>query len=228
MNEWGTPDWHDPSAYGDTEDWTSFRWIWEFTRRREDYRTETMDFLDLFSHYQGLLLQKENDPTPEIRRELQSVEDKTEWAWNAHWKNWGYRRPLDPRVSDQPNELLLRWRHDGVQTMRGSPPEKTENRSTLTPKHNEMGVIINLDRPLPQQLELIKGAAAGAQIMRHDKLLHRRHHRTKWFGYLRTLDAREAGASWAEISQIHPHTRGDEQSARDVWEQARALGFTIY
>lgn len=38
MNEWGIPDWRDPSSYGDVERWKTDRWRWEFRRRRDDLR----------------------------------------------------------------------------------------------------------------------------------------------------------------------------------------------
>lgn len=37
-NEWGLPDWRDPAAYGDVTSWKTYRWRWEFYRRRADLR----------------------------------------------------------------------------------------------------------------------------------------------------------------------------------------------
>ncbi|MCC1493702.1 hypothetical protein [Cognatishimia sp. F0-27] len=45
----------------------------------------------------------------------------------------------------------------------------------------------------------------------------------KWLAYLRTLDAREVGASWSEIAAIHPNTAQTPQTARDIWKAANAL-----
>jgi len=38
LNQWGTPDWRSEEAYGSTQDWSPYRWRWEFFRRREDLR----------------------------------------------------------------------------------------------------------------------------------------------------------------------------------------------
>lgn len=38
--KWGLLDWLDPQSYGNTKTWSEDRWRWEFTRRRQDYRTD--------------------------------------------------------------------------------------------------------------------------------------------------------------------------------------------
>ena len=40
MSNWGIPDWLDPGAYGNTKQWSRWRWRWEFTRRRDDCRKD--------------------------------------------------------------------------------------------------------------------------------------------------------------------------------------------
>ena len=76
-------------------------------------------------------------------------------------------------------------------------------------------------------LWLIKRDGGGAQWVLRVTVHGRRRHPTKWLGYLHALDAREAGATWQEISALYPQTNQTEQTARDTWEAARALCFNF-
>lgn len=91
----------------------------------------------------------------------------------------------------------------------------------------QIALTFSLDQPLAAQMKAAEGILKRAQAERHGKAIQRRSHPEKWLGYLRTLDAKEDDASWSEISALHPHTAQTEQTARDVWEQARALCFNF-
>ena len=45
-DQWGIPDWMDPSAYPHPEKANEELWKWEFLRRREDYREDWMTFAE--------------------------------------------------------------------------------------------------------------------------------------------------------------------------------------
>jgi hypothetical protein len=91
----------------------------------------------------------------------------------------------------------------------------------------EVAVTFDLNRPLEPQLRHARDLLQLRQSALHGKPLQKRRHPAKWLGYLRTLDAREAGATWGEIAALHPRTAKTEQTARDIWEQARALCFNF-
>jgi hypothetical protein len=91
----------------------------------------------------------------------------------------------------------------------------------------ECALIFDLDKPLSVQLEAAKEYLRECQTERHGKFLQHRRHREKRIGYLQTLDAREVGATWAEIAELHPNTAQTEQTARDIWVAADALRFNF-
>jgi hypothetical protein len=223
-NAWGIPDWRDPVAYGDTENWTLPRWLWEFTRRRDDYRVETLAYLAFHSEVETAFMRMKASPSPDAKCAWVTLSERAEKIWHKHWLQWGYSTPLDPRVSEYPHDDLLRWPHGGVSSMRGSPVGRAPHaRNVLTPAPDQLAVTINLDRPISEQIKLVERAAKREQRARHGRLLQKRRHPTKWLGYLRTLDGRAAWASWAEIAQLHPNTAQTEQAARDVWKAAHDL-----
>jgi len=94
---------------------------------------------------------------------------------------------------------------------------------------NTYGFVFNLEKPLGPQLEAAKEDLERAQIVAiGEKKPRRRRHKGKYLDYLRVLDAREAGCSWAEISEILIHSVADPQNARDVYKQAEALCFNSW
>ncbi|MFN3641964.1 MAG: hypothetical protein ACK4TB_03450 [Gemmobacter sp.] len=226
--EWGIPDWRDPAAYGDAERWTLGRWRWEFRRRRDDYRNETLAILALSDEVAFAGERMKTDAAPDARCAWLALSAQAEKLLGLHWRKWGYRAPLDPRVSEYPPDDLLLWPHGGVRFMRGSPDGRApEKRNRLVPAPHELAVRVNLDRPLAEQLTAVEGAAKRGQMERHGRLLQTRRHETKWRGYLRALDARESGASWAEIATLFPNTAKSEQTARDIWTAANDLRFNF-
>ena len=243
-NEWGIPDWRDAAAYGLTSKTTIARWLWEFTRRRDDYRSETLAYLDFHGEVEAARKRMKQTPTPDAKCAWGTLSERAEKLWMKHWRKWGYSWPLDPRVSEYPHDDLLRWPHVGVCSMRGSPDGRAiEMRNRLIPAPEELAVTINLDRPLAEQMALVKRAAKREQKERHGRLLQRRKHETKWLGYLRVLDARDATpkASWPEIADLF-HAQGvldrrknpaggycapPPQAARDMWLAADALRFNF-
>lgn len=241
-NKWGLPDWRDPVAYGDTKRWMLARWHWEFIRRRDEYRAETLIYLDLQAEVKTARKRMKENPTPDAKCAWQSLSAQAEKRWDQHWHKWGYSPPLDPRVSEWPHDDLLRWPHGGVSSMLGSPyGPAPDMRNRLTPAPDQLAVTVNLDRPLAEQLKQVERAVKREQMARHGRLIQNRRHPAKWLGYLRALDAREAGATWAEITETfylqgllgrHKNPSGGycpppPQAARDLWEAANALRFNF-
>lgn len=126
--------------------------------------------------------------------------------------------------------------------MRGSPiGAAPDEQNRLIPAPDQLAITVNLDRPLAEQLELVERAAKKEQKARHGKLLQTRRHPDKWLGYLRALDAREAGKTWAEMTDTFyrqgvlerrtdpsgGYCAPPPQASRDLWEAARALRFNF-
>lgn len=252
LNEWGIPDWRNPEDYGDVKSWSFDRWRWEFFRRRDDLRK----YFDKWAEetYQNDLRLSRSALGIDVI--LPDQPGFCASGNEDPRTKFGYLGVPNPRIGPQPagaiktvdsyshfvdgskqdieyglgRQIGGRLRLAGVfftgsqyeflkQTLFDDFPVRLES--------NEVALTFNLNDPLEPQLRDAKALLKNQQLERHGKLLQRRRHPLKWLGYLRTLDAREAGASWSEIASLHPSTKQTEQSARDIWKQARDLCFNF-
>jgi hypothetical protein len=253
MNDWGIPDWRDAAAYGDVTRWTFNRWRWEFYRRRDDLRAyfdaRAEETYQHWQRYAG----KPGFPAAHLRPDepgfCAMVDDEA-------LKRFSYPALPNPRIGDQPEMTIWPNEHDGAGSyIEGDSAGKSGFRGTFgelldlcdvtltdeqrvmlrhalgsrpTPlEAGEMAVIFDLHRALEPQLAHAREMLRWHQSDIHGKPLQKRRHPAKRLGYLRTLDAREAGASWAEIAELHPNTAKTEQTARDIWDAANALRFNF-
>ncbi|MGQ5702178.1 hypothetical protein ACUJ46_09030 [Sandaracinobacteroides sp. A072] len=228
MNEWGTPDWRDAAAYGDVKRWRFDRWRWEFYRRRDDLRAyfdahveETLQRRQRYAGKDGFTVAhlRPNEPGFTLDAALEAG------------AQFGYSSLPNPRIGAQPMHLIKTHQHDGVRYDLGGVP------FPLAP--HEEPLTFDLDRPIEPQLAHAREVLLSAQYALHGKPLQKRRRPKKWLGYLRALDAREAGASWAEITGAfyaeklldrHKDPSGGycappPQAARDMWLAADALRF---
>ena len=226
MTDWGLPDWRDASAYGDTRLRKLVRWRWEFVRRKPEYRSEALAFFGILEARDEAAKAFQHSKTPESRERFSEISDRQAHALSAFWRKWAYCQVFDPRIADYLNDDLKLLHHDRVNIMDGSSSSEA-GQSSISPRIGQTAIIFDLDRPLQKQMEDAMAALKSRQKTRHGNLIQQRQHQLKWLGYLRTLDAREAGASWAEIAALHPNTAQTEQTARDIWEAADALRFNF-
>ena len=230
MNEWGIPDWTEPRAYGDTKLWSTKRWRWEFVRRRPDFRAD----FDAVRNY-----------TVEHYREVYSAD----WARDQGIDPSKLIGPDDPGFSGvTTTDQLVKygielfnpriseqqmWRlnfqpnlfRTGAILGKGRP---FDERISVSIPDGAVGLLIDLDRPIAEQLEDYRDHLQYLQTKRHGKKLQRRQHPRLWLTYLRVLDGREAGASWAEIFETvlkssKKTNLNPAQEAQDVYKRARAL-----
>lgn len=249
-NEWGIPDWKHSEAYGKIEEWSSGRWIWEFYRRRDDIR----EYFDKWAEQQYLWSVEYFKIRPEAfprGRVMRPEEPGFSLIVDYESRrNLGCMNIPNPRISEHPygafsfcggarrsRILDPGFRGDTIRDLLDmAAVELTEKQrfllgSFLDHSHMPLGdtevvVVIDADLPLRPQLEM---AEEGLKYS-YEKLgkkLQRRVQRDKWFGYLRTLDARASGATWSEIAKIHPNTAQTEQTARDIWQAAASLRFNF-
>jgi hypothetical protein len=219
MNDWGLPDWRDPSAYGDTKSWEIQRWRWEFYRRRKDVR-------EYFDRHADAMYRNKcechdspgNLADPDTGRILQTHEpgfvvDGYYTSGNVGYTlieiegesfNFGYVAGLpNPRISEQPPRTIhavIEW--DNINTLtvgRGGHWAEADT-PKMTVLDGEIGYIFKLDRPIAAQIKGVKESLREYQIARHDKLLQTRARPANWLIYLRVLDAREGGETWLEIT----------------------------
>lgn len=165
-------------------------------------------------------------------------------------KRFKYYRLPNPRISDQIKIVITPDEDDGtVKVAFGNDSASFKEKlskvgKALTPlqlrllgedadsipvpvEKSEVAVVFNLTKPLHAQLSVVKKNLLETQAREYGKPLQKRRHPEKWLSYLRTLDARADGASWAKIAALHPNTAQTEQTARDIWEAANALRFNF-
>jgi len=228
-NEWGIPDWRDPAAYGETRRWTFARWRWEFFRRRNDVRTyfqealkeneEVKERWKFNLHWHTSPNIRPDEPGFAIRL---NKRDQSELGFNAI---------LNPAIGNQTEKILqsIFWAYDFVIEEFNTPDmrhpkvidylrlhnikitEEDEIRLGETFLHSvpywnlrekdEVVLSFDLRRPMMPQIE-------AAQLVLKEcyalvgKPSQKRRRPAKWLDCLRTLDAREAGASWREIADL--------------------------
>jgi hypothetical protein len=252
LNEWGIPNWHEPVNYGDVKLWNLNRWRWEFYRRRNDLREyfdrhaeETADWKErLFDGHPTQM--KFLSPTQPGFVVYPAVKERRKFGYQflpnpriGEQDDWrliplGQETSLDYIVQDKRYTSYAGWLEAATKSVNSRMTDanfrsilRALSTTNIDLEKNELGLIFRLDLPLGPQLETAKTQLAKAQLRTFDKPKQRRRSPTKWLEYLRTLDAREEGATWATIARIYPLKKGTEQTARDTWNQANALCFNF-
>lgn len=177
---------------------------------------------------------------------------------------FGYFRLPNPRISNQPDSCIIPSEDDGtVKYVIGADTDTLEDRikkygvnipsrdeillrdimkHTPTPiENNEVAIVFCLGKPLAPQIKVAKRNLTELQKTIFSKPIQKRRNGKKWLGYLRTLDARADGASWAKITKVFfaeglidrrkspsgGYRAPDPQAARDMWQAADALRFNF-
>ena len=235
-NDWGLPDWKDPTAYGETSSWNFMRWRWEFYRRRDDLRSlfdqnAEQTYLECVELYSSSEWQASSQEWEKAARILQPHEPGfTADCTTEDCRKFGYVGIPNPRISEQRAHVIFAaCNYDGdVPFQLGEGDRFAEGKDwRVTQGEGEVLARFDLDKPLGPQIDAASNFLSKRQVQRHGRKLQHRRHPIKWLTYLRTLDAREVGASWSEISEILLQTAGTGQTARDTWEQAKALCFNF-
>ncbi len=215
-----------------------YRWRWEFFRRRDDIR-------DFFLYAVEAEKNKPEMAFMSVGRPPRGEPGFYVHISGARWE-WGYVHQLpDPSVSEHPEELIFsyldEWPPILLEHVRGDELEYVFPPGTSLPIENVAVVVFNLDKPLEPQIRLATRAMRLTQKAEHGVILQRRQHPLRWLGYLRALDARETGATWAEITDLF-YAQGlldrrkdpsggycapPPQAARDMWEAANDLRFNF-
>jgi hypothetical protein len=229
MDEWGIPDWRDPAAYGDTSGWGVMRWRWEFYRRRDDLRaafdaSAERTYQENCKAARGERVSRPDEPDfmpvsaiyPKGSRV--SRPDEPGFVAFCNWatvEKLGYDGIPNPRISNQPE-----WAITPAYAIHHTSIFNGLTYSRVAVREGQVAVVFDLSLPIKPQLE---DAKRVLQQFGGKSAKPNRRQMAKWPDYLRALDARSAGASWAEIAAIFPHVRDQPQAGRDIWEQANAL-----
>jgi hypothetical protein len=256
--EWGLPNWEDPSSYGDVTKWDYNRWRWEFYRRRDDVRRhfdEAVNDPSSVREFTGPARDKHQSEGIACPNTPGFMVQTAESA-----KLFGYFGIPNPRISEQPKDAITPitdWRPIDSIGPREAQDQKVEvllaaagveltdyqrwfleltllDRYAAFIQENELALKFDLDAPINTQLAAAKDLLAAKQIERHGSKISTRQHTTKWFVYLRLLDAKPDGLEddntppyLSELEKIIEGKERNPQSVRDSLAQARALRFKI-
>lgn len=220
MNEWGLPDWQDASSYGETAKWDWYRWRWEFNRRRPDLRA----YFDerAANHYQARI-----SITAVLPNEKPVLKpNEPGFLIPADEGLFGLSGIPNPRISDQPS-AVLQFISDGTKSVVFYPGEHYPELNISLESSSRVAVIFNVNLPLAQQIKDAHAGLGAYQCAMHGSIIQTRSRSAKWNDYLRVLDGREQGASWAEIATHLKTGSKTPHSARDHHRQAQALCFNF-
>lgn len=227
IDDWGLPDWRDPTAYGDTDEWNLDRWHWEFLRRREDVRALFLDHADWT--YENC----KSDPTYDPSRggDGPTPCEPGFWAMFPPEIETGLKLVgiPNPSISSQPFLRTLFLDHQVRITVSIAETDDALNESHLhqvSLKKNGACVEIDLTLPLVAQLDRAKELLEEAQRKLIDAglvKLDRGRNPGTWFKYLRVLDGREAGATWKDIGRVVHGERSDNVEQQAKTDHKRAV-----
>lgn len=224
MNDWGLPNWCEPSSYGETSSWSDLRWRWEFLRRREDLRRDFEQYAPL-----AAALRQEDFLKLGLTELPDQIASRGFTTAPYGGLPYGYEGIPNPRISALTDAFLEFISASGpsgglhAYYAEGGVPAYPDG-VRFSPDQAVWVFDLNFD--LDPQL-----AAARDQLAKlragQDRRKAVKDHKAKWLTYLRVLDAREAGASLAEIASILPETYGrrDAQTVHNVIQQAIAVQF---
>jgi hypothetical protein len=205
MAELGLPDWRIRTEYPDPDSTTVREWWWEFTRRRPDYRQAWVD-----------------------------AAPNNKWGYRCAADVDAWRLKFEMSVIYDPSQSFTDWE---LMQMR-YPANAGWQPSALDPKalnmhnsrkraeaaHGLYRYSFDLTRPLSPQIERAKRQMALIQAELYPSVTSRRLLKKLWPDYLRALDARDNGATYAEIAaELNPLDAESEFWARDRCEAAIRL-----
>jgi hypothetical protein len=191
MIDWGIPNWLDKRAYGDTKRWSENRWRWEFIRRRQDCREDFLAYKDrTVSHYEEVYAKMQYSG-----RLLRPNEAGFVAEVPGCYQRYGLANLPNPAIGDQPFYIIIFRKRGPILLVHAG--EEINSRFKTT----DAIVIFDLTAPIGDQVE---GAREMLKYQQELKLGHFVHpgkkHPTKWLAYLRTLDAKDSGASLTQIA----------------------------
>lgn len=206
---WGVPDWREANDYPAHDELDLSGWRWEFLRRRHGYRLDWLRPDDSFGVSRGRYFQDiygiEPPANPRLSmRRILKMNEKIKRSRKALFRPHGtsyFFRFFDERLSSRYahfNEL------DWI-----VPPR---------PRPSDLFIRIDLQQELRPQF-----AALQKLLEKNRWRPSVRKHPRRWPLYLRLLDARDAGASYAQCAAILPGSNPTPHAARDMIQAAEHL-----
>ena len=198
---WGLPDW--VGGEYPTPNCSILRWGWEFLRRRDDYR--------------ALWIANEHRAEPIPDGPLTTAVDD----YQAARGTYGMSRVVDPRaqLSDWDLSQFLNFKPYGY-----GVGYHDENTFRADHRAGKRAIMFDLRLPLAPQLEAARDFLQRLQNERVDVQASHKNRVENWPRFLRVMDARECGATFAIIAAtLWPKQDKSAQSARDLHTAAQGV-----
>jgi hypothetical protein len=211
------PDWRNQAAYPNHA--TGLQWAWEFLRRNEQYQRlwkklvkpkyTSAELEDAWKRAQGM----RSNPAKSWFADTAVDDPWREFKMQFHIVTYPPPPPDEPQAKLQFQPYFIRYEINigndnvGWKIIPGIEPD-------------EIVLYFNLDWPIGTQL------ANAKKVLKHHAPKQRRVRATKYKHYLRTLDAKAAGASLKQVAhQLHPKISplSAIQTVRDHLEAAQRL-----
>ena len=200
--DWGVPDWRDETRYLASDVLTDSEWRWQFLRRRPSYREEWLAGFQAGRVWHDVV--QSTNP------------DRCE-------RDYGLSMLLDPRADHSDWILLQSFRsvNVGVRSV-----------SLECSRHwSESGLYLfrfDLKQAIRPQIVRAERFLTKIQREMHGQVNTPKPRRDNWPLFLRALDAKDAGASYALMVQAfwpekYHHGEKSAQSARDIYKAAVRL-----
>ncbi len=214
MANWGVPDWWEADRYPRVESATTREWWWEFTRRRPDYRA----LWDGVGEVEGEPYRYAPDVDDfRLRFQLSVIHDPA--VSLSDWSLMDYRYPTNYARSHR-DLLAEQWDNPFAEYGAAS----AEHRGKLTHERGHRLYNFDLTQPLGPQFERAERYLKAVQEELYGKAATRRPRQANWRNFLRVIDGRDCGASFATIAAgLWPGQEKTPQSARDTYVAACEL-----
>jgi hypothetical protein len=229
--KWGFPDGRDRSLYPENEDsWSDDRWRWEFTRRREDYcedferaATAQVTTLRAMEPHEDEPYDPE-DLNPDNPNFI-AIGDRDRFV-----RKYGLHALMHPKYDFEQFPFCF---HDTLPPAglwvgfgKGSVPLEVDINlppiiETVPLPQGFAAAVVDLSKKLDPQIKEMTALLLAIQKEKFGEMSGRRRHRGTWTRYLCVIDARAAGETLKELSDIAAPGEGEnntEQNALQVWD----------
>ncbi|MCB9471313.1 MAG: DUF2285 domain-containing protein [Candidatus Obscuribacterales bacterium] len=192
--EW-LPDWRDPSLYPDPKVAPENQWQWEFLRRNSEYQNDYDALKSTGKHKMsqeiaekyGCLGNRLFDPSDARYKIVADVDDDTAF---------GMVRKFEIKKGSL---ILISNLHNARKFMNGEGRNQYEHARRFSDPERYQTVIVDMRKPLSDQLRVIETMLKGRQKSYVEKNEKAPVSSDKFLRLLRTWDALQTGASPLEI-----------------------------
>lgn len=222
------PDWKNEEDYAYTDTNTIERWAWEFLRRNPDYRKEWEQELEKFDQGESVNQRYIDQQKAGISQPFWNIGDPTkdDFVILSDYNQWGLVHYVNPDLA-RPVNLAFWQQRSPIEYAPGKSEESCEVMIGVPP--NSVGAIIDLERPIAPQLEILRKTINSIQeeYKIKPRKLKTSFDKRRGKKYLRCIDAVSQGVRPQEAARvIFPNPPNNDTSER-LWAETRRQAMNI-